>query len=238
MRSLLIYSGLLLAGCAGLLPSGPSHERSQSAYVIPARIADAAALLDPSLALMSPLAPTATSEHLYVRTDGGARTVVQLQPLSDSTTLARVEVLGETRAPSLAATTPLARDTDATLTFLPGWGDCVDENMGLPPDAQPNLRGPEPGDVEPVLIGGLNGLAQRVQYPSSARRAGQHGTVYVSFVVEHDGSIGCASIFRGSWDALNTEALRVVRDSRFIPGTTDGEPVKVRYTLPIRFSLR
>lgn len=238
MRSFLICSGLWLAGCAGLVPSGPLHERSQAAYVIPARIADAATLLDPSLALVSPLAPTATSERLYARTDGVARTVVRLLPLSDSTTLARVEVLGQTRMPSLAATTPLAREADAALTFLPGWGDCADEDIGLRPDEQPTLREPEPGEVEPVLIGGLEGLAQRVRYPSGARRAGQHGTVYVGFVVERDGSIECASIFRGSWDALNTESLRVVRESRFIPGSVDGEPVKVRYTLPIRFSLR
>ena len=92
--------------------------------------------------------------------------------------------------------------------------------------------------VDPVLTGGLDSLATDLRYPSQARRMNQHGLVFVHFVVGRTGAVECAGIVRGSWDLLNEEALRVVRRRRFVPGTLDGEPVQVSFTLPIRFELR
>ena len=110
-----------------------------------------------------------------------------------------------------------------------------------PPPPDPAPTEPEIFDVveqEPVLIGGLEGLASRLQYPEFARRANIEGTVFIQFVVDERGQVTDAVVARSPNDALSAEALRVVRESRFQPGQQRGRPVKVRYTLPVRFTLR
>lgn len=92
-------------------------------------------------------------------------------------------------------------------------------------------------DAPPVLIGGLEGLQQAVQYPDAARAEGVEGTVFVQFVVDEQGRVTEERVVRGVHPALDAEALRVVRQARFEPGTQRGEPVKVRFTIPIRYRL-
>ncbi|MEM6327812.1 MAG: energy transducer TonB [Bacteroidota bacterium] len=91
---------------------------------------------------------------------------------------------------------------------------------------------------EPVLIDGLEGLQRRVVYPEMARTVGVQGTVYVQSVVERDGSVSGATAVRSPNDLLSEAALTAVRASQFEPGHQRGIPVRVRYTLPVRFVLR
>lgn len=91
---------------------------------------------------------------------------------------------------------------------------------------------------EPVLIGGLAGVAGRVQYPSLARRAGIAGTAVARFVVDEAGGVRCAEVVGGLPGGINEEVLRIVGESRFEPGMLDGEPVSVRFLLPVTFWLR
>ncbi len=93
-------------------------------------------------------------------------------------------------------------------------------------------------EQEPVLVGGMEGLAERLVYPEFARTIGAAGTVLVQFVVDERGSVTDAVVLRSPHESLSQEALRVVRESRFQPGQQRGRPVKVRYTLPVRFTLR
>jgi len=92
-------------------------------------------------------------------------------------------------------------------------------------------------DDPPQLIGGLEGLAQQIQYPASAKEAGVEGRVFVQFVVDERGNVVNEQIIRGVSPETDAEALRVVRLARFEPGTQRGEPVKVQFTLPISFKL-
>lgn len=101
----------------------------------------------------------------------------------------------------------------------------------------------EPGvfeivEVQPELIGGLEGLQRRVEYPEMARRAGIEGMVYLQFVVDEQGGVSETSCPRMPNQMLCDAATKALRDSRFHPGLQDGVPVKVRYTLPVRFALR
>jgi protein TonB len=92
-------------------------------------------------------------------------------------------------------------------------------------------------DDPPQLIGGLEGLAQQVQYPEAAKAAGTEGTVVVQFVVSERGDVVDEEVVRSVSPELDAEALRVVRQARFEPGTHHGEPVKVQFALPIQFRL-
>lgn len=89
-----------------------------------------------------------------------------------------------------------------------------------------------PGQLENWLYG-------RLEYPESAREAKQEGRVFVSFVIEKDGTVSQARILRGVSPGLDAEALAVVsRMPLWSPATKIGEPIRVIYTLPILFSLK
>ncbi len=64
------------------------------------------------------------------------------------------------------------------------------------------------------------------------------GRVVVKFVVKKDGSVGNVAVVRGKDPDLDKEAVRVVKSlPAFTPGTMNGKPVAVWYTLPINFRL-
>jgi len=90
----------------------------------------------------------------------------------------------------------------------------------------------------PELVGGLAGLQQKVKYPENAAKKGIEGTVSVRFIVDKQGNVKDPEILRGVGGGLDEEALRVVKLAEFNPGKDkDGNPVRVQYSLPIRFQL-
>ena len=63
--------------------------------------------------------------------------------------------------------------------------------------------------------------------------------VYVNFVVSKTGEVGGATIARGISPSLDAEALRVVENlPKWKPGMQRGQPVNVRFTVPINFVLQ
>ena len=96
----------------------------------------------------------------------------------------------------------------------------------------------EVADEQPELIGGLEGIQERLEYPELQRRAGVEGRSVLQFVVETDGTVGELQVIRSSGnDGLDRAALAAVREARFRPGRQDGEPVRVRFALPVTFRL-
>jgi protein TonB len=97
-------------------------------------------------------------------------------------------------------------------------------------------------DIEPSFPGGysefVNFIKSTVVYPEMACEMGEQGIVYVRFVVNKNGSIEQVSIEQGVTDALNKEAIRVVRKMpNWIPGEQNGKKVRASYNLPISFKL-
>jgi len=119
------------------------------------------------------------------------------------------------------------------------------------PDLPPLAPPPEvPPEDEPFLIveqnpeytGGdearLNFLRSNIKYPQVAREVGIQGTVYVSFVVEKDGSITQVTILRGIGGGCDEEAVRVTKlMPKWKPGKQRGKEVRVSYQMPIKFTL-
>ncbi len=64
------------------------------------------------------------------------------------------------------------------------------------------------------------------------------GTVYISFIVEIDGSISNVSVVSGIGLGCDEEAVRVVKlMPKWIPGSRKGEPIRIVLKMPITFSL-
>ncbi|RRB04047.1 energy transducer TonB [Larkinella rosea] len=97
-------------------------------------------------------------------------------------------------------------------------------------------------EQNPEFPGGMAALGQflgkNIRYPPAASRANVSGRVYVSFVVNTDGSIQDATVLKGLGFGTDEEALRVVRSMpKWRPGKQSGRPVRVKYNLPINFQL-
>lgn len=83
-------------------------------------------------------------------------------------------------------------------------------------------------------------LQESIHYPAEEAKAGLQGTVYVSFVIEKDGSVSNIKVLKGVRDApgLDAEAVRVIAlMPKWSPGKMNGKAVRVSVTQPIKFVL-
>ena len=79
-------------------------------------------------------------------------------------------------------------------------------------------------------------IAQNINYPQEALESGIQGRVFVSFVVEPNGSITNEKVLRGIGYGCDEEALRVVKEMpKWTPGKRKGKPVRVAVTIPVKF---
>lgn len=92
--------------------------------------------------------------------------------------------------------------------------------------------------------GGINAfrkaLQEKIKYPSQATRKGTEGTVTISFVIDKDGRITDAKIVKDIGDGCGEAALEALKQMTTLwsPATdAKGNPVKVRKTLPVKFTL-
>ena len=82
-------------------------------------------------------------------------------------------------------------------------------------------------------------LGKNLKYPTEAKRNKIQGRVYISFIVEADGSLSEPKVLRGIGSGCDEEAVRVMKLSpNWIPGVQNGKKVRVNYTVPIFFSLK
>jgi periplasmic protein TonB len=85
----------------------------------------------------------------------------------------------------------------------------------------------------------LTGFFKRnIHYPDEAKQDGIQGKVYISFVVNSDGSIGNINIAREIGGGCGDEVIRVVKlMPNWKPGKQNGVSVNVQYNLPVKFQL-
>ena len=82
-------------------------------------------------------------------------------------------------------------------------------------------------------------LAKNIKYPQMARESGIQGRVFISFVVETDGSVSNVNVMRSLGGGCDEEAVRVVKSMpKWKPGKQRGKPVRVSYILPVNFKLQ
>jgi protein TonB len=91
---------------------------------------------------------------------------------------------------------------------------------------------PELASLYPTILSNL-------KYPEIAKDNRTEGTVYVSFIVETDGSVSNVEVLKRVGDGCTEEAVRVVNLLKgWTPGIKNGKAVRVPCTLPIKFTLK
>lgn len=100
-----------------------------------------------------------------------------------------------------------------------------------------------PYEKLPVFPGGVEALyaalAKQIIYPPETVENNISGTVYITFYVDELGNVGGAFVKISVHPQLDQVSLDAVNSlPRWTPGELDGEPVKVYYTVPIKFETR
>lgn len=101
-----------------------------------------------------------------------------------------------------------------------------------------------PYEIMPEYPGGFNALLQQLakttRYPEQAIRQKVGGRVLVSFFVDTTGTVQDVTLAKSVHPLLDEEAMRVIKSisAKWQPGTQDGTPVTVRYTLPLTFAIQ
>jgi protein TonB len=81
-------------------------------------------------------------------------------------------------------------------------------------------------------------IVKNFRYPEAAQDAGIQGKVFVSFVIEKNGSISIANM-RGPSPILEKEARRIMEKMPALtPGKQRGKPVRMTMSIPITFKLQ
>lgn len=124
-------------------------------------------------------------------------------------------------------------------------------NVGLPTDFVPVDGGgvdvtleefdPFP-EIEAAYIGGVPKMQEDINrdlvYPQIDIELGLQGTVYVSFIIEKDGSVSNVQIERGISETIDREAKRIVRGfPNWKPAENAYGKVRTIVRLPINFKL-
>ena len=114
-------------------------------------------------------------------------------------------------------------------------GTSADDELIVGDARAPQVRAEFPGGM-PAL---REFLAANCHYPKEAREKGQQGIVMLEFVVEKDGTISTITVLRGVCEALDEEAIRVVKAMpKWKPGENNGQPCRSYFQLPITFALQ
>ena len=96
-------------------------------------------------------------------------------------------------------------------------------------------------EVMPTFKGGdinkfRDWVQKRTNYPQSAIEQKIQGRVYLTFIIEPDGSVSSVTIVKGVDPIIDIEAMKAIQASpRWAPGLQRGKPVRVRYSMWLNF---
>ncbi|AYB34220.1 M56 family metallopeptidase [Chryseolinea soli] len=104
------------------------------------------------------------------------------------------------------------------------------------------------GDVYTIVeesaspVGGFESVAKLIaanlQYPAEARMKGIEGTVFVTFIVNKDGSLSDFEVKKGVDPVVDKAALEVAQMlPAWVPGKQNGKTVRQQFVLPVAFRL-
>ncbi|HLN55206.1 MAG TPA: energy transducer TonB [Bacteroidales bacterium] len=143
--------------------------------------------------------------------------------------------------PTLATPEELSEIPEDTNLDLMGTGsgdNLMGVEGGVPTDEpfffveqMPTFKG---GDINKFRLW----VQQRTNYPQEAIDKKIRGQVLLTFIVETDGSISNVTIIKGVDPLIDAEAVKAIESSpKWTPGFQRGQPVRVRYAIPLNFTL-
>lgn len=123
-----------------------------------------------------------------------------------------------------------------------GQGELIVAPSVSEPTRQDNIGVLAVAEEAPEFPGGDKALfaymKKELKYPEQAKAEGIEGKVFLSFIVELDGSLSGIRVLRAVNPWLDSEAVRMVKSMpKWIPGKQNGQPCRVQMNLPVTFKL-
>jgi protein TonB len=112
------------------------------------------------------------------------------------------------------------------------------ETKETPPPVAPPIMAPSPPAVASTRPIPRASRSLESYYPSESKKAKEEGTVRVKCTVKLNGKCAGTAIDSSSgFPRLDEAAVKYMNDLSFKPATTEGKPVEVEVTLPVRFAI-
>ena len=97
-------------------------------------------------------------------------------------------------------------------------------------------------DVEPSFNGNMQALykfiGSHLHYPAEAKEHNIQGKVFLSFVIEKDGTLTNIEVLRGIGSGCDEESVRVLKLSpKWSSGQRYGIPARIQFFMPVSFTL-
>lgn len=145
-------------------------------------------------------------------------------------------------APEFVETAEEPSEIDISSLF-PSDTDPIGTVSSIPLEPEPNE---EPivvfAEFQPEPVGGLEAfyqeISKKLRYPRAAEQNQVGGKVFVSFVVEKDGTLSHLKIAKGIGYGCDEAALKSIPNIPWTPGKQRGKAVRVQMMLPITFAFR
>lgn len=81
-------------------------------------------------------------------------------------------------------------------------------------------------------------IVKNLKYPELAKEKGIEGRVFITFIIEKDGSVSNVKILRGIGGGCDEAAMEMVKNMpKWKPAKQRGKPVRCQFNLPINFEL-
>ena len=114
--------------------------------------------------------------------------------------------------------------------------------QGIGPDPFSVADADQDGDRFPQFKGGSAAFYEYIRmnlvHPSTGFVNRREGEVQLAFTVDKDGTVKDVQVTKGMNQLYDEAAIKVLEKSpKWLPGIQDGKPIKVRYNIPIKFSL-
>jgi periplasmic protein TonB len=152
--------------------------------------------------------------------------VVDSLPLNEKPTATNEEILAR----------PSDLKVDLTGTgvgndLIAGQGGTEMEEPFIMVEIMPSFKG---GDINKFR----DWVSRRTNYPKSAIDKKIQGRVLLTFIVESDGTVSNVTVLKGVDPLIDNEAIKAIEASpKWNPGLQRGKPVRVRYQIPLTFSI-
>ncbi len=113
--------------------------------------------------------------------------------------------------------------------LLSGDGGVTSDEPFFLVEVMPSFKG---GDINKFR----DWVQKRTNYPQIAIEKKLQGKVFLTFIVEADGSVSTVTVVKGVDPIIDVEAVKAIEGSpKWNPGLQRGQPVRVRYSMWLNF---
>ena len=89
--------------------------------------------------------------------------------------------------------------------------------------------------TSPRVVGGIDALYDQFRTPDQHRDSGDSGRVLIRFVISPDSTVAKHELLQLGSHGLNQDVVNAIYAVDWVPGTKQGEPVRVQMTIPFVF---